>query len=111
MLDYIIKMPPDGCSHDRGHKYPFSVSELFACEVSQINDLFFTAPPSIRAVKKLEDEPSKDQEESKEENQPSSPYDTVKVGSSDSSSSSEDSDDDIDRAAASQDKPLSTEDL
>jgi phosphatidylinositol kinase/protein kinase (PI-3 family) len=45
MLDYIIKMPPTECSHDRGHKYPFTVSELFACEISQINELFFTAPP------------------------------------------------------------------
>jgi hypothetical protein len=45
MLDYIIKMPPTECSHDRGHKYPFTVSELFACEISQINELFFTAAP------------------------------------------------------------------
>ena len=47
MLDYIIKMPPAECSHDRGHKYPFTVSELFACEISQINELFFTAPPPV----------------------------------------------------------------
>ncbi len=47
MLDYIIKMPPADCSHDRGHKYPFTVSELFACEITQINELFFTAPPLV----------------------------------------------------------------
>ena len=53
MLDYIIKMPPAECSHDRGHKYPFTVSELFACEISQINELFFTAPPPIIPKKVL----------------------------------------------------------
>lgn len=47
MLDYIIKMPPAESSHDRGHKYPFTVSELFACEISQLNELFFTAAPPI----------------------------------------------------------------
>lgn len=45
LLDYLLKMPPDGCSHDRGHKHPFTVSELFAQEVGQINDMFFSAPP------------------------------------------------------------------
>lgn len=52
MLDYIIKMPPDECSHDRGHKHPFTVSELFSCEITQINELFFTAPPLTYAIKK-----------------------------------------------------------
>jgi hypothetical protein len=55
MLDYIIKMPPEGCTHDRGHKYPFTVSELFACEVSQINDLFFTAPIPKKPTKKVDE--------------------------------------------------------
>ena len=45
LLDYLLIMPPDLCSHDRGHKHPFTVSELFAQEVGQINDLFFTPPP------------------------------------------------------------------
>jgi hypothetical protein len=45
MIEMITKMPPEGCSHDRGHKYPFTVTEIFGCEVSQINDFFFTPPP------------------------------------------------------------------
>lgn len=30
------------------YRHPFTISEIFACEVSQINDLFFTAPPPPR---------------------------------------------------------------
>jgi hypothetical protein len=36
-------MPEPGCTHDRGHKYPFTVSEIFNCELSALNELFFTS--------------------------------------------------------------------
>ena len=79
-------MPPEGCSHDRGHKHPFTVSELFAQEVSQINDLFFTALPedskkatTINNLKKEESTPEK--------------YDNVKHISSSSSSDKSDEED------------------
>lgn len=45
MIDMMTRMPPEGCTHNRGHKQPFTVAEIFGCEVSQINDLFFIPPP------------------------------------------------------------------
>jgi hypothetical protein len=36
MLDFIIKMPPDGCSHVRGHTMPFVANEIFSCEMQAI---------------------------------------------------------------------------
>jgi hypothetical protein len=44
LVDYITQMPPDDCSHDRGHKYPFLASEIFSCELPQIMEKFFEAP-------------------------------------------------------------------
>jgi hypothetical protein len=29
LIDYITVMPPDGCSHDRGHKFPFYANRIF----------------------------------------------------------------------------------
>lgn len=49
LVDFIISMPPEDCSHDRGHKYPFMASEIFNSELSKINDIFFQA----RAVRDL----------------------------------------------------------
>ncbi len=86
LLDYLLKMPPDGCSHDRGHKHPFTVSELFAQEVGQINDMFFTAPPQ-GSKKTVSESPKK--EEAKESPQK---LDNNKIGSSSSSDKSDEED-------------------
>lgn len=29
LIDYITVMPPDDCSHDRGHKFPFYANRIF----------------------------------------------------------------------------------
>jgi hypothetical protein len=34
-------MPTEEDGHARGHKHPFMVSEIFNCEVSKFNDMFF----------------------------------------------------------------------
>lgn len=43
MLDFIIQMPPEDASHERGHKHPFIASEIFNCELNKINDMFFNS--------------------------------------------------------------------
>lgn len=97
MLDYIIKMPPAECSHDRGHKYPFTVSELFACEISQINELFFTAPPPVVPKKAVPvDKDVSSDQEAVEVDDEMPKLETVKVGSS--SDSSDNSDDENPKA-------------
>ena len=96
MLDYIIKMPPAECSHDRGHKYPFTVSELFACEISQINELFFTAPPPIIPKKVPVEKDVNSDQEAVEVDDEMPKLETVKVGSS--SDSSDNSDDENPKA-------------
>ena len=30
LLDFIIKMPEEDASHDRGHKFPFMANEVFS---------------------------------------------------------------------------------
>jgi len=30
LVDYLTVMPPDGSSHDRGHKYPFLANQIFS---------------------------------------------------------------------------------
>ena len=37
MLKFIITMPPEGCSHDRGHTMPFVANEIFLCEMATIS--------------------------------------------------------------------------
>ena len=64
------------------YRHPFTISEIFGCEVSQINDLFFTAPPIAQIQQQSK-------HESAEKHILSSPYDTVKVGSSDESEGEE----------------------
>jgi len=41
MLKYIVEMPPEGCSHERGHTMPFVASEIFNCDMPFITPLFF----------------------------------------------------------------------
>lgn len=40
----ITTMPPEDASHDRGHKYPFTTSEIFNCEINSLLEKFFEAP-------------------------------------------------------------------
>ena len=120
MLDYIIKMPPADSSHDRGHKYPFTVSELFACEISQLNELFFTAPPPVVSKKvdaeKEANNNNSDQEavevDNNEDDDDDMPkLETVKVGSSSSSSEeSGNSDDDEEKNQKEEEPPKKNED-
>jgi len=42
MLKFIIEMPPEGCSHLRGHTMPFVANEIFNCEMASIAHKFFT---------------------------------------------------------------------
>ena len=100
LLDYLLRMPPDECSHDRGHKHPFTVSELFAQEVGQINDLFFTAPPQVG--KKTPTNVIKNEQEGIDNHTPEK-FDALKVASA---SSSEKSDEDEDsNSSSTEDKP------
>ena len=80
-------MPPDGCSHDRGHKHPFTVSELFAQEVGQINEMFFTAPP-LGSKKTASESPKKEEIKESPEKSGGQP----KIGSSSSSEKSDEDD-------------------
>ena len=41
MLDYVVTIPPEGCSEIRGYKLPYVSSELFISEVSVIMNSFF----------------------------------------------------------------------
>jgi hypothetical protein len=43
LLNLVTSMPPEDASHERGHKYPFLASEVFNCELSKLNDLFFSS--------------------------------------------------------------------
>eukprot|EP00347_Sterkiella_histriomuscorum_P002974 403366086 len=58
LIEYIINMPPEGCSHDRGHKLPFVASEIFNCELNKINDIFFQARPQkqFQSIESLKQE-------------------------------------------------------
>ena len=29
LIQYLIEMPPDDCTHDRGHKFPFMANQVF----------------------------------------------------------------------------------
>lgn len=100
LLEYLLRMPPEGCSHDRGHKHPFTVSELFAQEVGQINDLFFTAPPPV-GKKTLTTVIMNEQEL---ENHTPEKSETLKVVESASSSEKSDEDEDS-NSSSSEDKP------
>ena len=51
MLSYIIEMPPEGCSHARGHTMPFVASEIFGCEMQSITSKFFN--PEVREEKEF----------------------------------------------------------
>lgn len=41
MLELVLQMPPENCSHDRGHKFPFVVNEIIGQELCMITEKFF----------------------------------------------------------------------
>lgn len=84
MIEMMTEMPPDGCSHNRGHKHPFTVAEIFGCEVSQINDLFFTKPPERVTAKSATPKLG--------EQEPTSGTSAIKKMMADDSNSDEDND-------------------
>ena len=42
MLELVLEMPPENCSHDRGHKFPFVANEIIGQELCMITDKFFS---------------------------------------------------------------------
>lgn len=42
LLEYIIEEPDNEASHDRGHKYPFLVSDVLSSDSSSLLDVFFS---------------------------------------------------------------------
>jgi hypothetical protein len=42
MMELVLQMPPENCSHDRGHKFPFVANEIIGQELCMITDKFFT---------------------------------------------------------------------
>jgi hypothetical protein len=41
LLSYIIEMPSESDSHERAHKYPFALGEMFAIDNNSLLDVFF----------------------------------------------------------------------
>ena len=61
-------MPDKEDGHNRGRKYPFITGEIFNCEINQILDKFFEAPPPVQpALKGEDDEVEKEDKEDDEE--------------------------------------------
>lgn len=67
MLDYILEVPEPDCSHNRGHKFPFVVSDVLSNENSNILDAFFTDEA-------VEVEDDLEEEGEDEENKAASPF-------------------------------------
>jgi hypothetical protein len=62
LVDLITVMPPEGATHNRGHKYdlirsnhyvrfPFLANEIFNCEINSLLDKFFDAPEKVPSAK------------------------------------------------------------
>ena len=49
-------MPDKEDGHNRGRKYPFITGEIFNCEINQILDKFFEAPPPVQLSLKGDDD-------------------------------------------------------
>ena len=96
LLDYILKMPPEGCSHDRGHKYPFLANEVFSSEVNKITSLFFNFDETQKKDDKDEVGSENQQEEGFEVDKEDE--EEVKQGSP-QKSKDDDEDDDFERAS------------
>lgn len=61
-------MPDKEDGHNRGRKYPFITGEIFNCEINQLLDKFFEAPPPIQpSLKGDDDEVEKEDKEDDEE--------------------------------------------
>ncbi len=73
LVEYMTVMPPEDAPHSRGHKYPFIASEIFNCEINQVLEKFFEAPPKKEVEEAPENEgeeeiqKSEDKEEGEEE--------------------------------------------
>ncbi len=60
LVHYLLKEPPEGCSQDRGHRFPFMACEVFKCEIQEHVDMFFTSRAEV------EESQAKDKEEENE---------------------------------------------
>jgi hypothetical protein len=59
LINFIIEMPTED-EHNRGHKFPFLVNEIFSLDNSKINEKFFSVeeeePEEKPTIKKAEDD-------------------------------------------------------
>lgn len=94
MIDFITVMPDKEDGHNRGRKYPFITGEIFNCEINQILDKFFEAPPPIQPSLKgdddeVEKESKDDDEEEDDEKKSDKDDETVITSESDGSKDTE----------------------
>lgn len=60
LLRYILEEPPQDSSHERGHKFPFMVSEIFGISMNKLVGIFFSDEPEEEDA---EDSKNEDDEE------------------------------------------------
>lgn len=65
MLDYIIEEPEPECTHARGHRYPFIVSDILCSDNSALLDTFF-ADEEEEVEAEAEGDAEGDEEDSKD---------------------------------------------
>lgn len=64
LLDFIITMPKEGDTHERAHKLPFLISDIFAQENNSLLDSFFDDQVSDEEESEEAEEMTKDTFES-----------------------------------------------
>ncbi|CAI2375846.1 unnamed protein product [Moneuplotes crassus] len=73
LLSYILEEPPADASHNRGHKFPFMVSEIFGNSMSKLFGIFFSDEPEEDPSNAKNDEDEGDEETTEEEGDKESP--------------------------------------
>jgi len=68
LLDYIIKMPTEEDTHERKHKYPFMINELFSQDGIYLLNPFFEEEQEEEEIESSpEKEPVEEEDEEKTE--------------------------------------------
>ena len=101
-------MPDKEDGHNRGRKYPFITGEIFNCEINQILDKFFEAPPPVQLSLKgdddeVEKEDKEDDEEEEDDEKKSDKDDETVITSENDGSKDTEASKKSDEAAAPQD--------
>ena len=101
-------MPDKEDGHNRGRKYPFITGEIFNCEINQILDKFFEAPPPVQLSLKgdddeVEKEDKEDDEEEEDDEKKSDKDDETVITSENDGSKDTEANKESDEAAAPQD--------